>query len=69
MSEAKNLQEAVAEVKKSKAVVVEKQLFDEYVMAAITGILSSNGQKNVAQRAFEIASDAMELRKSQKEYL
>jgi len=63
MSEVKTMQEAVAEVKKKPVVLPEKTLFDEFFMAAITGILSSNGQKNVAQRAFEIATDAMDERK------
>ena len=63
MTEVKTMQEAVAEAKKKPVISQEKTLFDEFFMAAITGILSSNGQKNVAQRAFEIASDAMDERK------
>lgn len=63
MSEPKNLKDAVAEVKKNNTenntVYVDMEAYDQYVSAAITGLLSSNRPKNVAQVAAEIAAEAM----------
>ena len=65
MSEVKNLQEAVAEVKKTpkNAVSEEKTLFDEFAMSAAIGLISSNRAKDVAINSYIIASQMMEERK------
>jgi hypothetical protein len=65
MSEVKNLQEAVAEVKKAAktGVNVEKTLLDEFAMSIATGLISTNRSKNVADVSYELANEMMEARK------
>ncbi len=65
MSEVKNLQEAVAEVKKTSKNVVseEKTLLDEFAMAAVIGLISSNRAKDVGINSYIIASQMLEERK------
>lgn len=65
MSEAKTLQEAVAEVKKipKNSVPQEKTLLDEFAMAAAIGLISSNRAKDVVSNSFILANQMMEERK------
>jgi hypothetical protein len=65
MSEVKTLQEAVAEVKKTtkNSISEEKTLLDEFAMAAVIGLISSNRAKDVGINSYIIASQMMEERK------
>lgn len=63
MSEIKNLQEAVAEVKKASKNNPERTLFDDYAIAAMSGLLASNHIKDIGPTSFKIATEMLEARK------
>lgn len=63
MSEIKNLQDAVAEVKKTSKNNPDRTLLDDYAIAAMTGLLSSNHIKDIGTTSFKIATEMLEARK------
>lgn len=60
----KTMQEVVRE---SKTKVVndstERNLLDEFAMAALTGLIAANSIKDSARRSYIIAQEMMEIRK------
>jgi hypothetical protein len=62
----KTLNEAVKEVKNRKVSTEnstdEKTLLDEFAMAALTGLLSTNSLKDTPRRSYIFAQEMMEMR-------
>ena len=62
----KTLNEAVKEVKNRKVStensVDEKTLLDEFAMAALTGLLSTNSLKDAPRRSYIFAQEMIEMR-------
>lgn len=62
----KTLNDAVKEVKSRKIstdiTMEEKTLIDEFAMAALTGLISTNSLKDAPRRSYIFAQEMMEMR-------